>query len=60
MSQSNQSLGNFVLSLGWIHGIDRIQIYVMLATICNNIKGGDLVSNEILEKNVKTLGVIEV
>jgi hypothetical protein len=36
--------------------IDRLEICGMLRTICNNIKGGDLVSIEILEKGVTMLG----
>ena len=39
--------------------IDRRQICGMLRAIVNNIKGGDLVSTEILEKGVVTHGGTE-
>ena len=40
--------------------IDRSEICGILHTIRNNIKGGDLVSTEILEKGVKAFGDTKV
>ena len=53
-------ISNFNFDLDGYHFIDRFEICGMLRTIRNNIKGGDLVSIEILEKGVKTIGDTEV
>ena len=54
--------GNSVLvfAAAGYRNIDRPEICAMLHTIRNNIKGGDLVSTEILEKGAKTIGDTEV
>jgi hypothetical protein len=42
------------------HNIDSPEICGMINAVRNNIKGGDLVSTEILGKGVKALGDTEV